>query len=249
MKLQYLGDSKDAFKWDYLDFLARKMAMDLHVIPMLTPDDSSGQGSTPHSEFPASGDVGMFCDWLRERKALENIRKLPQYTGGGYEVGLHKPTVKFRNSEREEYFRDIECASPQKQIVFLDPDTGFQPAKTINKKHVKYSDMQIIWPQLHNESVVVVFQHGKRMGNDFCERYKEICDGLRLNRFEYFHTTALFWSNKLMFVAIGESYKQIKRVHNTNIKYEREKYQRRGRPVSIIGAQKLCALDKAAPQP
>lgn len=246
MKLQYLGDSKDAFKWDYLDFLARKMAMDLHVIPMLTPDDSSGQGSTPHSEFPASGDVGMFCDWLRERKALENIRKLPQYTGGGYEVGLHKPTVKFRNSEREEYFRDIEFSSHQERIVFLDPDVGFQPAMA-NEKHVKYSDMQIIWPQLHDESIVVVFQHGRRDGASFCQRYEEIRGGL--NRFGNFHTTALFWSNKLMFVAIGESYKQIKRVHNTNIKYEREKYQRRGRPVSIIGAQKPGALDKAAPQP
>lgn len=231
MKLQYLGDSKDAFKWDYLDFLARKMAMDLHVIPMLTPDDDSSQGNTPHSAFPASGDVGMFCDWLGKKKELEKIRKLPQYTGDGYEVRLHKPTVEFLNSEREEYFGDIECVSHQKQIVFLDPDVGFQPARA-NEKHVKYSDMKIIWPQIHDESVIVVFQHGRRDGVSFCQRHEEIRGGL--NRVGNFHTTALFWSNKLMLVAIGKSSEQIKQTRVANIKYTREKHQRRGRPVSLI---------------
>jgi len=235
MKLQYLGDSKDAFKWDYLDFLARKMEMDLHVIPMLTPDDDSGQGRTSPSLFPASGDVGMFCDRLKEEKKLEQIRELPQYTGGGYEVHLHKPTVEFRHSKRDEYFRDIERASREKRIVFLDPDVGFEPAKTVNKKHVKYSDIQIIWQQLHKKSVVVAFQHGRRDGVSFCQRYEQIRGGL--NRCGNFHTTALFWSNKLMLVAIGKSSEQIKKVRTANAKYQREKYQVRGRPVSIIGTQ------------
>ncbi|MDD9811181.1 MAG: hypothetical protein OXU71_05640 [Gammaproteobacteria bacterium] len=235
MKLQYLGDSKDAFKWDYLDFLARKMEMDLHVIPMLTPDDGSGQGSTPSSLFPASGDVDTFCDMLRECQKLERICKLPQYTGGCYEVQLHKPTVKFCHSEREEYFSTIEFVPNQKQIVFLDPDIGFQPARsTPNEKHVKYSDMEIIWSQIHEESIVVVFQHGRLRFVPFCEHYKEIRDGL--NRFGIFHSTALFWSNKLMFVAIGKSSGQIKKVHNANIKYQKEKYQRKGCPVLVIGA-------------
>jgi len=39
-----------------------------------------------------------------------------------------------------------------------------------------------------------------------------------------------------MFVAIGKSSGQIKKVHNANIKYQKEKYQRKGRPVSVIGA-------------
>lgn len=235
MKLQYLGDSKDAFKWDYLDFLARKMEMDLHVIPMLTPDDDSGQGRTSPSLFPASGDVGMFCDRLKEEKKLEQIRELPQYTSGGYEVHLHKPTVEFYHSKRDEYFRGIERTSCQKQIVFLDPDVGFEPAKTVNKKHVKYSDMKTIWSQTHDESVVVVFQHGRRDGVSFCQRYEQIRSELK--RCGNFHTTALFWSNKLMLVAIGKSSEQIEQAHAANIKYTREKYERKGRPVSLIGIQ------------
>ena len=42
MKLQYLGDSKDAFKWDYLDFLAKQMGMsELLIVPMLTPEETN----------------------------------------------------------------------------------------------------------------------------------------------------------------------------------------------------------------
>jgi len=235
MKLQYLGDSKDAFKWDYLDFLARKMKMDLHVIPMLTPDDSKSEGSTPSLWFPASGSVEKFCGWLRKNRELEQIRRLPKCTGGDYQVRLHNPcnsTDKFfRHSKRVEYFDAVNFASCQGQMVFLDPDIGFQPAKTINEKHVKYSDMEIIWPQIHKDSIVVVFQHGRRMSVPFCEHYKEIRDGLRQCRLENFHSTALFWCDKLMFVAIGKSREQIEEVRDANVKY-----QRKGRPVLVIGA-------------
>jgi len=43
MKLQYLGDSKDSFKWDYHDFLARGLGYSKFTIAlMMTPDDDDG---------------------------------------------------------------------------------------------------------------------------------------------------------------------------------------------------------------
>jgi len=42
MKKQYLGDSKDSFKWDYHDFLAGELNYPvLNIMLMMTPDDES----------------------------------------------------------------------------------------------------------------------------------------------------------------------------------------------------------------
>ena len=42
MKLQYLGDSKDSFKWDYHHFLMEALGYSqLTIAWMLTPDDGA----------------------------------------------------------------------------------------------------------------------------------------------------------------------------------------------------------------
>lgn len=54
MKLQYLGDSKDSFKWDYHDYLIRELGYPVLVIGlMLTPDDDTNHGQSDPSQYPA----------------------------------------------------------------------------------------------------------------------------------------------------------------------------------------------------
>ena len=54
MKRQYLGDSKDCFKWDYHDHLMSAHGCKiLTILLMMTPDDKSNDGKTKPDLFPA----------------------------------------------------------------------------------------------------------------------------------------------------------------------------------------------------
>ncbi len=68
MKLQYLGDSKDSFKWDYHDFLVSELEYPLlNIALMMTPDNNGNDGKTKSSLFPAKEEIEEFCQYLKKR--------------------------------------------------------------------------------------------------------------------------------------------------------------------------------------
>ena len=229
MKQQYLGDSKDAFKWDYLDYLTKKLQSDyLDIIPMITPNDKSGEGKTSSDLFPADDKISQFCKDLKRNGDFGFLRQLPKYTAEQYKVRLHKLECEFVNSEnkRRKYFSDISLE--QGQIWFFDPDIGFEPLKTPNKKHLKYSDIANIWTRFNKDAVIMIFQHGRRMHTPFGEHYQEIMKSLTNSSVDC-HATALFWCSQLMFVVIGKSKIKIEQVQKINARY-----QQLPRPVQLI---------------
>jgi hypothetical protein len=140
MKQQYLGDSKDSFKWDYHDYLVSELNYPLfNVVLMMTPDDGGSDGKSNPTLFPARDEIIAFCHNLRERRDIEEIKKIPRKTGSCYKVALHQGGACFSNETRKEYFSGFN--SEQKQIVFLDPDNGLEPENSFNKKHIRYSDV------------------------------------------------------------------------------------------------------------
>jgi len=65
MKLQYLGDSKDSFKWDYHDYLTETIGFKLlNILFMMTPDDNTNEGNTKPDWFPARDEIIQFCKEL-----------------------------------------------------------------------------------------------------------------------------------------------------------------------------------------
>ena len=230
MKLQYLGDSKDAFKWDYLDFLARRVHITyLDIVPMKTPNDESGEGKTSPLRFPASDSVQAFCCHLQQNRSFDELSKLPCYTDGNYQVRLHNSNDVFKDAahHRASYFSDIPCEKKSARILFLDPDIGFQPSKTVNDKHVKYADVATIWSQITVDSIVCVFQHGRRMHYPFNEHYAEIKRGLQC--IGSFFSTAIYWRSDLMFVLLCKSSSRVGMIRKVN-----DEYQRQPRPVQIM---------------
>ena len=229
MKLQYLGDSKDAFKWDYLDFLASNVGAGyLDIIPMKTPPDKSKQGGTSPSRFPTSANVQEFCFHLQKNRNLNEILKLPEYTGKKYSIRLHKPNEEFHDHAnfRAEYFSNLTSESKRKRVLFLDPDIGFEPEKTVNEKHVRYSDISTIWQQINELTLVCIFQHSRRIYCPFEEHYSEILCALQFVRPLY--SAALYWGNHLMFVLLAKSSDQIRIARAKNRSYKT------GRPVKLI---------------
>jgi len=48
-----------------------------------------------------------------------------------------------------------------RQVLFLDPDNGFEP-KNHSEKHVRYDELATLLERMPAESVVTVFQHFRR---------------------------------------------------------------------------------------
>lgn len=210
MKLQYLGDSKDSFKWDYHDYLVDELGyLNFNIVPMMTLDDKSNDGKTPPWIFPARKEIIEFCKKLREKRNIDLIRELPTQTGSRYKLDIYEPKTYLTNQIRMNYFdgfRGIED-----QVIFLDPDTGFEPEKSFSKKHVRYSDITRILSHVSERSIISVFQHFRRIS------FKEDFARIR-QRLSGCYSTAFYW-HSLMFVAISRSKKVIEKVFDINMRY------------------------------
>ena len=219
MKCQYLGDSKDCFKWDYHDYIANRLAFDdLYVVPMLTRDDGGNDGNTRPGLFPADARIICFCETLRNERSMSNLTRLPQYTGSNYRVVLHKHEQYFSHAERRAYFSAIDHDVPA--LLLLDPDNGFQPEHSLGEKHVSYREIDDIIKRMPSSSVISVFQHHRRLRfeDDFARIQRRIISG---------YATALCWS-ALMFVSICRSKRQLQRLRSENRSYACD------RPVRLI---------------
>src|SRR3989338_5465608 len=105
MKLQYLGDSKDSFKWDYHDYLAQGLRYPfLNIVLMMTPDDESNEGKSPPSLFPARTEIVEFCEHLQKKRSIEAVRRLPEITGSSYTIKFHNESASITNQNRRQYF-------------------------------------------------------------------------------------------------------------------------------------------------
>lgn len=213
MKTQYLGDSKDSFKWDYLDFLANELDYSLlNIILMMTPDDKSNHGKTHPKLFPARNDIIEFCNDLRNERDVNLIKSLPCRTNSKYRVNLHNEDRYITNQNRKTYFSGL--SSKEDQLLFVDPDIGFEPEKSVSEKHILYSDLSQIMAQISEESVVSVFQHFRR--EPFNKSFNRIVERLEIG-----YAIAIHWKVFLMFVIISKSVAMIKSVSEANEKYSR----------------------------
>jgi hypothetical protein len=221
LRLQYLGDSKDSFKWDYHDYLATELNYRwLNVALMLTPDDDGTHGKTAPDWFPARAPILQLCRDLRRSRDIEQIKALPQRTGSSYRVSLHKDDRRFLNRDRTDYFSNFD--SGRDQLVFLDPDNGFEPQKSCDDRHVAYGDVVRLLDQLSATSVVSVFQNHRRISfqQDFARIRARLGNGC--------HSTAVHW-HSLMFVAVGRSETTVAAVFHANERYAKDS------PVNVIG--------------
>lgn len=222
MKLQYLGDSKDSFKWDYHDYLLNSLEYGvLNILPMLTPDDKTKEGSTRTDWFPARSCIIDYCHMLKENRKLSNIKKLPTVTDSAYIINLHNENTDIHKN-REAYYKNISDVGDQ--VIFLDPDNGFEPEKSCTEKHVKYEEINPILNQISDNSVISVFHHFRRI--TFIDDFKKIKENILIAS-PLAHVNAIFW-HQLMFILISKTEKTNKKIRLTN------KHYSKSNPVSII---------------
>ncbi len=209
MKTQYLGDSKDSFKWDYHDFLITSLKYRvLEIFPMLTPNDNSNEGNTKHDIYPARKQILTFCKDINEKKNIHIIKRLPEYTNNQYVVKLNNPKMFFAKQNREQYWTNI---TKDRAIIFLDPDNGIQPKKSLNEKHVSFAEIDRLLTEIANDSVISIFHHFRRI--NFKTDFNNILLSL-----PKCHATCIYWQH-VMFVLLSKSDEMIKKINKLNISY------------------------------
>lgn len=213
MKLQYLGDSRDTFKWDYQDFLAHHLGYrKLNFVPMLTPDDASTHGQTDPTRFPGREEIVEFCRALKRHRDLDHVRTLPSVTGADYEVVIHRQNEHLKEESRETYFSGI--GGREDQLVFLDPDNGFEPKHGF-EKHVRYADIERILDQCTVDSAVSVFQYWRKrkFDQDFAAIRSQLHSGY----------SAAVYGRYVMFVTVSRSKATIEGTIAANRAYASDK--------------------------
>jgi hypothetical protein len=213
MKRQYLGDSKDSFKWDYLHFLVEALGYRrLKIAWVMSADDGGSDGKTAPELFPARKEILGLCHHLRAERDAGLLFGLPATTGAHYTVSIHDGGDADHGNEAGSFFAGVEGAS--EQVLFLDPDNGFEPERSFTHRHVRYADLDRLMSTVPSDAVVVVFQHHRRkkFADDFARIRERLLSG---------YSSAVYWQ-ALMFVCLSSSPEGIARVREVNREYARQ---------------------------
>ena len=167
MKLQYLGDSRDSFKWDLLHYLVTECDFArLYFVPFLTRDDrESRDGNTPPHSFPCRQEILAFNRNLRESRDLNDIGDLGTLDARSqFEVSLFHPERHVEPGlDRGRYLVDFEPQTLDKTLVFFDPDNGFETETRRSVKWVRFSEIKDTLLKMPENSAIAVYQHRPRL--------------------------------------------------------------------------------------
>jgi alkylated DNA nucleotide flippase Atl1 len=212
MKNQYFGDRRDFFKFELLlDLATCHQRRRLLVVPMLTPNDSTGEGNVTTYECGARR-RGLF-DSLRHAVALgeRDIRVLRDVLPRcGTEILSYRDSEYFDNESRQAYFDGVPTDSLAGSVVFLGPDIGLETGTTSymrsngSDKYLLYSDLSQIAARASNDSIFVVYQHLQRNASlraaDLDRRRRDVETALRTS-FVY----AVQWADLAFLVAVRDN--------------------------------------------
>jgi len=163
MRDEWYGDKRDIVKWSTLVSLAREFK--IRTILQITCYRQDEDLITDHQLVGGDIHVPIPVEvWQHFRIATHNIqfvKELEKTTN----LNIHVYAEPFTNS-RTKYFegveREIKKRSAERQIVFLDPDTGIAPEREALWKHVKANELHHLYDQLTTGDILVFYQHELR---------------------------------------------------------------------------------------
>ncbi len=201
MKLQYLGDARDAFKWDLLYWICTTSSFSkLVFVPLLTPDrEGSNEGLTPHHRFKCEDFIRPFLDSLKEEpRTLNRIAALgtanPEKQ---FQVSVFAPERFIgAGTKRREYWSDFDASTLENSIVFFDPDTGYETKTRHGPKWIRQGELKNLFARLPETSMALVYQHRHRC--PWVYQFAKLTQNLA-----YVHTAIAAHEPNLAFVAMA----------------------------------------------
>lgn len=169
MKNQYFGDINDYCKYGLLRALQSTSDCNFLVVWMLTPDDNSRDGGLrSHLQFPEkwehfdrdlyAGLSALLPSGSAPRVSLlESSNLLPR-------TSYYAATVPDVRDQRDVWSRRMLGAASGADVVFVDPDTGIETARTCigrkgSSKYVARKELQELWD---SGCSLVIYQHFRR---------------------------------------------------------------------------------------
>lgn len=204
MKLQYLGDARDAFKWDLLQWICTKSSPcfdELAFVPMLTPDiKKSSEGQTPHQWFECRDFIRPFVASLKkEPRSLERITTLgsAEKSARLFCVSLFAPSKHIGSgNQRANYWAGLNPDKLENAVVFFDPDNGFETKTQHGTKWMRHLELKHILSRLPKSSVAVVYQHRPH------RKWVDLFADLKIS-LDYAHTVVAAHEGNLAFIAMA----------------------------------------------
>jgi hypothetical protein len=219
MKLQYIGDVRDAFKWDLLHCLitTSKPAFDkLHMVPMLTPAIDNNEGNIPHHQFDCRPFIRSFLTDIRQARTLNSIKELGSVCPDSktFEVNIYGDNTAFigNGSDRAGYWSVLKPELLKNSIIFFDPDNGFETKTQKATKWLRHNELRDIVNRMPENSVIVVYQHRPRRTWDAV--FNDIAKGI-----DYALSVDVVYESNLAFVVMSKGLETAKRVKASMVKY------------------------------
>jgi hypothetical protein len=223
MKLQYLGDVRDAFKWDLLHWIVTKSSPPFEeqiFVPLLNPDvKDSNEGRTPHQWFECRDFIRSFIVSLKdEPRSLALITNLGSADPdqAPFRVSVFHPRTYIGSGKRRtDYWSDFEPKKFSNSVVFFDPDNGFETKTQRGKKWLRYTELKDLFTELPESSVVVVYQHRPR--RTWSDLFADLNENLG-----YVNTVVAAHEGNLAFIAMATTGSTGKRILSAMRSYANE---------------------------
>jgi hypothetical protein len=203
MKLQYLGDSRDAFKWDLLHWICTTSPFSkLVFVPLLTSDiRGSNEGLIPHHRFRCKLFIRPFLDSLKEEprslNRIENLGKIdPTRT---FEVSVFAPEREIgTGTKRTEYWSGFDASMFHSSVIFFDPDNGYETKTQRGAKWIEHDELKTLFASLPETSVALIYQHRPR--RIWSQLFADLAKNIT-----YVKTSVAVYESTLAFVAMASN--------------------------------------------
>lgn len=148
MKDKWYADNRDLVKWSVLFHLARQYsAARIIQVAYYRPDiyATIEIDGNPYSLPP---------EVINHFRGITNITQIKS----SVPIDVYDKAFENRQEYLQGVLEHIGSFGNSKIIVFLDPDTGLEPAKP-SAEHVLRSEVNAIWRGIKNGDILVFYQH------------------------------------------------------------------------------------------
>jgi len=163
MRNKWYGDKRDVVKWSVLIQLANiKAASRILQIAYFREDD-------PSRVEMDGNDHDIPAEVMAHFRDISRIHELPSHV----KITVFDKVIADRNEYLDEASEFISSFKKERCIVFLDPDTGLEPANH-NLNHVLDKEAKAYWDTLKHLDVLALYQHQTNRNGEAWEEPKRM---------------------------------------------------------------------------
>lgn len=161
MKDKWYADKRDLVKWSVLTILAKQYSVSrILQVAYYRPEDP-GHIEIDDKPHPLPAEV---VEHFRSIFSIKGVKcSIP--------IDVYGETFADRVQYHQRLLGHISSRNAERILVFLDPDTGLEPAKP-GWEHVRRDEVGAIWHGLKGGDLLVFYQHEPRFMNLWIEKKK-----------------------------------------------------------------------------